>query len=89
MRLCTKVVTTTQRCPTTVWASTLAMGARPNAGLFKFTMNKDYQVVLRGCKGMVGTKLGLDEDFTPMQQARNSVLWPLFKEIKVASKCAF
>jgi hypothetical protein len=37
----------------------------------------------------VGTKLGLDEDLTPMQQARKSEMWPLFKEAKVAGKCAF
>jgi hypothetical protein len=37
----------------------------------------------------VGTKLGLDEDFMPTQQACKSELWPLFKEAKAASKHAF
>jgi hypothetical protein len=35
------------------------------------------------------TKLGLDEDLTPTQQARKSELWPLFKEAKAAGKRAF
>jgi hypothetical protein len=48
--------------------------------LFKFTL---------GRKGLAGTKLGLDEDLTPTQQAHKSKLWPLFKEAKVASKHAF
>jgi hypothetical protein len=29
--------------------------------------NEDHQAVLRGHKGLVGTKLGLDEDLTPTQ----------------------
>jgi hypothetical protein len=33
--------------------------------------------------------LGLDENLTPTQQARKSELWPLFKEAKMAGKCAF
>jgi hypothetical protein len=40
-------------------------------------------------KGLVGTKLGLDEDFTPVQQACKSKLWPLFKEAKATNKHAF
>ncbi len=57
--------------------------------LLKFAMNKDRQVVLRGRKGLVGTKLGLDENFTPTQQACKSKLWLLFKEAKAASKLSF
>jgi hypothetical protein len=38
---------------------------------------------------MAGTKLGLDEDFTPAQQARKSKLWPLFKEANAEGKCTF
>ncbi len=45
--------------------------------------------MLRGHKGLVGTKLGLDEDLTPMQQAYKSEMWPLFKEAKVVGKRAF
>jgi hypothetical protein len=33
--------------------------------LFKFVTSEDYQVVLRGRKGLAKTKLGLDEDLTP------------------------
>ncbi len=60
-------------------------GARLGAVLFKFITSKDYQVVL----WVAGTKLGLDEDFTPTQQARGSELRPLFKEAKAAGKHAF
>jgi hypothetical protein len=47
-----------------MWASTLATGARPGAMLFKFATNEDRQGALRGRKGLVGTKLGLDENLT-------------------------
>jgi hypothetical protein len=59
------------------------------AVLFKFAMSEDRQAMLRGCPCLVGTKLGLDEDFTPTQQACKLELWPLFKEAKVASKRTF
>jgi len=45
--------------------------------------------MLQGHKGLTGTKLGLDEDFTPVQQARKSEMRPLFKEAKAANKRAF
>ncbi len=45
--------------------------------------------MLRWLKGLAGTKLGLDEDLTPAQQALKLELWPLFKEAKAASKRAF
>jgi hypothetical protein len=64
-------------------------GLYPDTTLLKFATNKDYQGTLRGCKGLAGTKLGLDEDFTPTQQVRKSELWPLFKEAKAVGKCAF
>ncbi len=58
-----------------------------------FAFNIKYvwsrQAALRGCKGLVGTKLGLDEDLMPTQQARKLKLWPLFKEAKETGKCAF
>jgi hypothetical protein len=89
MKLCVKVVIATQQRHATAWASALTAGARPNMVLLKFMTSKDHQVVLRRHKGLVRTKLGLDEDLTPMQQARKSELWPLFKEAKAASKWAF
>jgi hypothetical protein len=52
-------------------------------------MSENRQAALRGRKGPVGIKLGLDEDFTPTQQAHKSKLWPLFKEAKATSKRAF
>jgi hypothetical protein len=61
----------------------------PDVVLFKFTMNEDHQATLLGRKGLATTKLGLDEDLTPVQQAHKSKLWPLFKEAKVASKRTF
>jgi hypothetical protein len=63
--------------------------ARPNAVLFNFATNEGHQAALRGRKGLVGTKLGLDEVLTLAQQARKSKLWPLFKEAKVIGKHAF
>jgi hypothetical protein len=57
--------------------------------LLKFVMSKDHQAALWRHKGLAGTKLGLDEDLTPAQQARKSELWLLFKEAKAASKRAF
>jgi hypothetical protein len=58
--------------------------------LLKFATNEDRQVMLRGRKGMAGTKLGLNEDLKPTQQACKLELWSLFKDdTKVASKRAF
>jgi hypothetical protein len=73
----------------TAWASTPAAGACPNVMLFKFAASENCQAVLRGHKGLTGTKLGLNEDLTPTQQVRKLELWPLFKEAKIASKRTF
>ncbi|CAK9237597.1 unnamed protein product [Sphagnum troendelagicum] len=89
MKLHTKVFIATQQWPTTAWASALAMGAHPNVVLFKFTTSKDCHVALRGHKGLVGTKLGLDEDFMSAQQVHKLEMWPLFKEAKATCKRAF
>ncbi|CAK9866518.1 unnamed protein product [Sphagnum jensenii] len=68
MRLRVKVVVVAkQQQPATLRASTSTTSTRPDAMLFKFVTSEDYQVALRGCKGLVGTKLGLDEDLTPTQ----------------------
>jgi hypothetical protein len=65
------------------------VGAHLDAMLLKFTTNEDRQGALRGHKGLIGTKLGLDEDLMPTQQAHKSEMWPLFKEAKVVGKHAF
>jgi len=70
-------------------ASALTTVVRPDVVLFKFVMSEDRQVVLRGRKGMARTKLGLDENLTPTQQACKSKLWPLFKEAKATGKRTF
>ncbi len=57
--------------------------------LLKFATSEDRQAALRGRKGFAGTKLGLDENLTPTQQARKPELWPLFKEANTAGKRAF
>jgi hypothetical protein len=57
--------------------------------LLKFATNEDRQASLQGCKHLAGTKLGLDEDLTPTQQARKSKMWPLFKEAKEVDKRTF
>jgi hypothetical protein len=89
MKLHTKVVAASRQRPATTQASTLAAGMCLNVVLLKFATNEDRQAVLRGCKGLARTKLGLEEDFTPTQQVRKSELWPLFKEAKATSKCTF
>jgi hypothetical protein len=89
MRLHAKVIAATRQRPVTTRASISTTGARPSAVLLKFATSEDRQATLRGCKGLAGTKLGLDKDLTPAQQARKSELWPLFKEAKVTSKRAF
>jgi hypothetical protein len=63
--------------------------ARPSVVLLKFTTNEIHQATLWRHKGLIGTKLGLDEDLKPTQQARKLELWSMFKEAKAASKCAF
>jgi hypothetical protein len=57
--------------------------------LVKFATNEDCQVVLRGRKGLTGTKLGLEKDFMPTQQTHKSEMWPLFKEAKAMGKRTF
>jgi hypothetical protein len=89
MKLHVNVIAVTQQRLVTLRASTSTTNARPGAVLLKFATSEDCQVVLQGGKGLAGTKLGLDEDLTPTQQARKSELWPLFKEAKAASKLAF
>jgi hypothetical protein len=69
--------------------STSTMCVHFDTILFKFTISEDRQATLQGRKGLVGTKLGLDEDLTLAQQARKSKLWPLFKEAKATCKCTF
>ncbi|CAK9875397.1 unnamed protein product [Sphagnum jensenii] len=83
------------RCRHVAVPCQIMRASAPTAGtcldmvLFKFVTSEDRQVTLRGCKGMVGTKPGLDEDLTLAQQACKSKLWPLFKKAKVAGKCTF
>jgi hypothetical protein len=89
MRLCVKVVVAKWQRPATSQASTSMASARLGAVLLKFATNEDHQAALQRHKGLAGTKLGLDEDLTPTQQARKSELWPLFEEAKVIGKRAF
>jgi len=70
MKLCVKVVAATRQRPTTSWASTLTASTHPGAVLFKFATSEDRQAALRGRKGLARTKLGLDEDLMPTQQAQ-------------------
>ncbi len=64
MKLRAKVVTTRQQQPTTTQASTLTIGTCFSTLLLKFTTNENHQAALRRRKGLMGTKLGLDKDFT-------------------------
>ncbi|CAN5971184.1 unnamed protein product [Sphagnum jensenii] len=89
MRLHVKVVAAKRQWPATSRASTSTASTCPDAVLLKFATSEDCQATLRGRKGLAGTRLGLDEDLTPTQQARKSELWPLFKAAKAAGKCAF
>ncbi len=47
---------------------------------------QDKFTVLRACKGLQGTQLGLDEDLTPTQQAQKQAAWATFKEAKEAGE---
>jgi hypothetical protein len=89
MKLRAKVIAATRQRPMTTRASTSMARAHPGVVLLKFATSEDHQATLRGRKGLAGTKLGLDEDLTPAQQAHKSELWPLFKEAKAAGKRAF
>jgi hypothetical protein len=62
---------------------------KPWRNVVQVCNSEDRQVALRGRKGLAGTKLGLDEDLTLVQQARKLELWALFKEAKATSKRAF
>ncbi len=66
MRLRAKVIAATRQ-PVTTRASTSMARARPGAMLLNFVTNEDRQAALRGCKGLAGTKLSLDEDLIPAQ----------------------
>jgi hypothetical protein len=89
MRLRTKVITATQQRLATTQASTLAAGTHLGAMLLKFATNEDRKATLQRHKGLARTKLGLNEDLTPIQQVCKSELWPLFKEAKATNKHAF
>jgi hypothetical protein len=89
MRLRAKVIAATWQRLVTTRASTSTAGTHPGAVLLKFATSEDRQAALRRCKGLARTKLGLDEDLTPAQQARKSELWLLFKEAKAVGKRAF
>jgi hypothetical protein len=89
MKLRAKVIAATWQWPMTTRASTLTTGVRPGVVLLKFATGEDRQAALWRRKGLAGTKLGLDEDLIPAQQAHKSKLWPLFKEAKAAGKRAF
>jgi hypothetical protein len=67
MKLRAKVIVATQQWFATMWAFALAASARPKVVLFKFVMSEDCQAALWRRKGLVGTKLGLDEDPTLAQ----------------------
>ncbi len=78
MKLCAKVVATTRQWPVVLRAFALAVGAHPEGVVIKLKISKDHKVALQGCKGLGRTKLGLDDDLSPMQQACKSEMWPLF-----------
>jgi len=64
MKLHVKDITAMRQRPAVARASNLATGARLGAMLLKFTISEYYHAVLRGRKGLAGTKLGLDKDLT-------------------------
>jgi len=49
----------------------------------------DKLMVLRACKGLQGTQLGLDKDLTPAQQAQKRTAWATFKEAKEAGEWVY
>jgi hypothetical protein len=89
MRLQTKVIAAMRHRPSAARAFAPAVGAHPDTVLLQFATSEDCQVALQGHKGLTRTKLGLNKDFTPTQQARKSELRPLFKEAKVVGNRTF
>jgi hypothetical protein len=89
MKLHAKVVVATQQWPAIMRAIALATSACLVTVLLKFTTSEDHQATLQGCKGIVGTKLGLDKNLMPMQRVHKSKLWLLFKAAKAAGKRTF
>ncbi|CAK9876989.1 unnamed protein product [Sphagnum jensenii] len=67
MRLRVKVIAAKWQQFVTSRASTSTASACPGVVILKFATSEDRQAALRGHKGLVGTKLGLDEDLTPTQ----------------------
>jgi hypothetical protein len=67
MRLRVKVVAAKRQWPMSSRASTSMASTCAGAMLLKFATSEDHQVALQGCKGLAGTRLGLDEDLMPTQ----------------------
>jgi hypothetical protein len=66
MKLRAKVIAATRQWRAIAQASTSATSMCPSVVLLKFTMSQDHQVALQGRRGLAGTKLGLDENLTPI-----------------------
>jgi hypothetical protein len=49
----------------------------------------DKLTVLRACKGLQGSQLGLDEDLTLAQQTQKRTAWATFKEAKEAGEWVY
>ncbi len=82
-----------QRAPRSYAAATTgekqAPADRHPAILLEFASPADRLQVLKARRQLQGTKYGLQEDMTPLQQARKRAAWPVFKEAKAAGKKAY
>ncbi|CAK9211037.1 unnamed protein product [Sphagnum troendelagicum] len=74
MRLRVKVIAAKRQRLAISRASTSMASTHLGVVLLKFATSEDLQAVLRGRKGLTGTKLGLGEDLTPTQQVCKSEL---------------
>lgn len=61
----------------------------PAPVLIEFATAEDRLTVLKARRKLQGTRWGLEEDLTPLQQSKKRAAWPAFKEAKAAGKKAY
>ena len=57
-------------------------GAAPGIVLLQFSSKEDKWAVFKARSKLADTKVGLDDDLTPLQQERKRAAWPVFEAFK-------
>ena len=57
-------------------------GTAPGIVLVQFKTKADKRAVFKARSKLAGTRIGLDEDLTRLQQERKRAAWPVFKDLK-------